>query len=417
MTVMSAWKSPSFRRVWGAGVFSNLGAEIGELAIPVLAIVTLGASAAELSFVRAALLLPYLVLTLWLGVLVDRYPRRPFMIFADLGRAVLLGLVCWMSIAGWLTVPMLVIAAGLLGALTVLYSLADFSFLPLVVHEDQLIDANARVTAAQSAIGVAGSGAGGALVQVITAPFALLANGVGYLLSGLLITRVRVDDPPAPRERRTSAIREARAGLDLLVRHRTLRALVSEASLWNLGNEVFMLALSILVLQTYGFGPFVLGVILMSGGVGAFLGSAFSGRLTARFGYGHSLVAALVLGNSAPLVGALFARSDSVSSAVSLTAAFFVSGIGIGIANSQAVSLRQLAAGPDLRARVNAGYRLVSWGALSAGAIVGGVLATAFGPWWAAVAGAAVMATASIPVAVSPVRRMVAIDEVRQHTG
>ncbi|MDJ0336567.1 MFS transporter [Salinibacterium sp. G-O1] len=412
-TVTSAWSSPPFRRVWGAGAISALGAEIGELAIPVLALVTLGASATELSFVRAALLLPYLILTLWLGVLVDRHPRRPLMIGADLGRALLLGLVCWFAIAGWLTIPMLIAVAGLIGALAVLYTLADFSFIPLVVDEHQLIDANARITAAQSAIGVAGAGAGGALVQLLTAPFALLVNAVGYLVSGILIARVHVDDPPAPREQRRSAFGEARVGMALLARHRVLRTLMTEASIWNLGNEVLILALTILVLQTYGFGPLVLGIILMCGGLGAFIGSTLSRRLTARFGYGRSLVAALLLGNTAPLIGVLAAATPTALSIGALAASFLVSGIGIGIANSQAVSLRQLAVAPELRARVNAGYRLVSWGALSVGAIAGGILVTALGPWSAAVLGGAVMAIASLPVALSPVRRIVSIDEVR----
>ena len=418
MTVVtSAWQAPRFRRVWGAGAFSSLGAEVGELALPVLALVTLGASATELSFVRAALLIPYLLLTLWLGIIVDRNRRRPLMIGADLGRGVLLLVVCWFALAGWLTIPMLVIAAGLLGVLTVLYSLADFSFLPLVVDERQLIDANARITATQSAIGIAGAGAGGALVQLLTAPIALGLNALGYLFSGLLIGRVCIRETPPPRTERTSAFREAKSGIEVLLRHRVLRALVTEASIWNLGNEVFMLSLSILVLQTYGFGPIVLGVVLMSGGVGAFLGSTLSRRLTARFGYGRSLVASLVLGNTAPLVGVLAAGIPSWLSIIALASGFLLSGIGIGVANSQAVSIRQLAVAPELRGRVNAGYRLVSWGALSAGALIGGVLVTALGPWLAALAGALAMAVATVPVVVSPVRGVVSLDEVRPPKG
>ena len=102
-----------------------------------------------------------------------------------------------------------------------------------------------------------------------------------------------------------------------------------------------------------------------------------------------------------------------MASGVALASAFLVSGVGIGIANSQAVSLRQLAVPGELRSRVNAGYRLASWGALSIGALAGGVLVTLLGPWTAAVVGGVAMAIASLPVALSPVRRMVAIDEVR----
>ena len=411
-TVTNAWRVPAFRRIWGAGAFSALGAEIGELAIPVLAVVTLGASASELSFVRAALLTPYLVLTLALGVLVDRVRRRPLMIGADLGRGLLLVAVCALALSGRLTVPMLVVAAALVGSLTVLYALADFSFLPLVVDDSALIDANARITATQSVIGVAGSGAGGLLVQALTAPVALALNAIGYLTSGALIARVRVPEPRRPRTEKVSALAELKGGMAALMQHRVLRALVAEAGLWNFGNEVLMLSLTILLLQTFGWGPVVLGAVLMAVGVGAVVGSVLSQRLTLRFGYGRSLVVALLVGNTAPLAGVLGIRAPSWVALAGLTVAFVLSGVGIGVANSQTVSLRQLAVAPELRGRVNATYRLVSWGSLSIGALVGGVLVTSLGPWPAAVIGALPMALASLPVVASPVRRMRQIEEV-----
>ena len=309
--VTNAWRVPAFRRIWGAGAFSALGAEIGELAIPVLAVVTLGASASELSFVRAALLTPYLVLTLALGVLVDRVRRRPLMIGADLGRGLLLVAVCALALSGRLTVPMLVVAAALVGSLTVLYALADFSFLPLVVDDSALIDANARITATQSVIGVAGSGAGGLLVQALTAPVAIALNAIGYLLSGALLARVRVPEPRRPRAERVSALAELRVGMAALMQHRVLRALVAEAGMWNFGNEILMISLTILLLQSFGWGPVVLGAVLMAVGVGAVVGSVLSQRLTLRFGYGRSLVVALLVGNTAPLAGVLGIRTPS----------------------------------------------------------------------------------------------------------
>lgn len=410
-TVTSAWREPNFRRLWGAGASSSLGSEIGELAIPALALITLGASAAEFSFVRAALLAPYLLLTLWLGVLVDRSPRRPLMILADVSRGVLLLVVCAFALAGWLTIPMLVAAALIIGSFTVLYSLADFSFLPLVVDDTALIDANARITATQSVIGVAGAGVGGVLVQALTAPFALMLNAVGYLFSGVLIARVRVPELRGPVTPRGSVVREAREGVAVLLRHRVLRALVGEASIWNFGNEVLTIALSVLLLRTYGYGPVVLGAVLMALGVGAFVGSIFSQRLTRRFGYGRSLVTAMLLGNTAPLAGVLAVNTVGWSGVAALATAFLVSGVGIGVANSQAVSLRQLTTAPELRGRVNAAYRLISWGALAIGAIAGGALATILTPWLAALIGAVLMAIATLPVTLSPVRSMRTLEQ------
>lgn len=408
--VTSAWVSRDYRRVWGASTAGALGGEIGELALPVLALVTLGATAQELSWVRAATFLPYLLLTLWLGVLVDNRRRRPLMVGAELGRAGVLLIVGVLALTGMLSVPLLVVATFVLGSLAVLHMLADFTFLPHVVRPEQLPDANARITATQSAVAIGGSGVGGGLVQAVTAPVAVLVNGVAHLVSAALLHRVRVVEPViAPA--RDSTVRQAREGMVALMRHRAVRALAAEATVWNLGNEIFMLALTVAVIGGRGDGPLALGLVLVAGGVGAFVGAGLSARLTAAVGYGRSLVGAMLLGNTAPLIGVLLTGSTSTGSLVVLAAAFLVSGLGIGVANSQAVTVRQLTVPERLRGRVNSAYRLLSWGALSVGALIAGGLVTAWGPWVAATVGTALMAVSTAPVGLSPVRRMRGLDD------
>ena len=383
---------------------SATGTEIGEIALPVLALVVLQASAAELSVVRAAQLLPFLVLPLALGVLVERRPQRRLMVQADVVRGVVLLLVAALALTGTLTVPALVVLVAVIGAGTVLYSLADFSYLPRLLTPEQLPDGNARLTATQSALSVGGQGVGGALVQAVTAPWAVVVNGAAYLTSALFLRNITTpDDTPQPAA--GSSVSLAWGGVQTLCRHKQVRALAAEATIWNLGNEVLMLSISILVIRTYSLGPLVLGLILMAGGVGAFVGSTFSARLTRAMGYGPGLIAALVLGNSAPLAVIMFTTGRS-SQVVLLGAAFLVSGLGIGVANSQAVTVRQLSVPEHLRSRVNAAYRLLSWGALAFGALGAGLLITAVGAHPAAIVGAAVMASATIPVALSPVRAM-----------
>lgn len=283
--------------------------------------------------------------------------------------------------------------------------LADFSFLPQIVTPEQLPDANARNAATQSAVGVGGSGVGGALVQALTAPIAVAVNGFGRLVSVLLISRIRTVEEP-PESRGASVASEAKEGLVSLARHRVVRALAGEATLWNLGNELFMIALTVSVISTRDDGPLALGLVLMAGGVGAFVGASLSGRLTRHYGYGRSLITAMLLGNTAPLVGVVVARDTSTSSLLVLGTAFLLSGLGIGVANSQAVTVRQLTVAEEVRGRVNAAYRLLSWGALSIGALVGGVAVTALDTHPTALIGTALMALSTIPVVLSPVREM-----------
>lgn len=401
---VSAWSAPDFRTLWRASAVSATGTEIGEIALPVLALVVLQASAVELSVVRAAQLLPFLILPLALGVLVERRPQRRLMVQADLVRGIVLLLVAALALTGALTVPALAVFVAVIGAGTVLYSLADFSYLPRLLTPEQLPDGNARLTATQSALSVGGQGVGGALVQAVTAPWAVVVNGAAYLASGLFLRTISTPDhrsQPAA----GSSVGLAWGGVRTLWRHKQVRALAAEATIWNLGNEVLMLSISILVIRTYSLGPLVLGLILMAGGVGAFIGSMFSARLTRTVGYGRGLIAALVLGNSAPLAVITFTTGTSYQ-VILLGAAFLMSGLGIGVANSQAVTVRQLSVPEHLRSRVNAAYRLLSWGALAFGALGAGLLNTTVGAHPAAVVGAAVMASATIPVALSPVRAM-----------
>jgi len=407
----SFWRGESIRSLVDvAGVHKR--ADELQLALPALTLIALGATALEASWVRAATVAPFLLVTLWFGVLVDRRRRRPLMIVADLLRGGILLALCLLALTGVLTIPVVVGAAFAVGTMTVLYQLADFSFLPQFVPEHHLIDAHAKITATDSVIEVAGIGVGGLIVQALTAPIAIAMNALGYFSSALVIGRLRVDEPrPAP-EGKKSASMEARAGLRVLVRHPILRSLAAEASLWNLGNEIFMLALAVHVLAGMPAGPLVFGAVVTCGGVGAFAGSLLSPRLTARFGYGRALLASLLLGNTASLLGAVLMVLFPMVLIPGLAMAFLLSGVGSGVANSQSTGIRQIAVAPDLRGRVNAGYRLASWGALSLGAILGGALTALIGPAWAAVVGAASMALATLPVALSPVRALRSIADL-----
>lgn len=400
----SAWTSPSFRSLWRASALSVTGSEIGEIAVPVLALLTLGATATDLSWIRVALFLPFLLCTLPLGALVERRPRRGLMLIADLVRGVLLLAIAGLAIAGILTVPTLVVLVAIVGTCTVLYTLADFSYLPQVLTTQQLPDGNARLTATQSALGIAGQGLGGGLVQAITAPFALLVNGLTYLGSAFFLRRIKQVEEPAKGTRGTGE-RGPWAGMRALWREHRVRALAAEATIWNFGNEVLMLSLTILIIRTYSLGPLTLGVILMVGGFGAFVGSALSAKLTRTIGYGPGLLLALSVGNSAPLA-VIVLTNDNMWRVTVLAVAFLISGLGLGVANSQAVTVRQLSVPEHERARVNAAYRFLSWGALALGALGAGALINLLGTYHAAIVGAVIMALAGIPVALSPVRHM-----------
>jgi MFS family permease len=408
-----AWSSANFRRLWRGSAASTLGVEIGEIALPLLALVTLSASAAQVSILRIAQFLPFLVATLPVGLLVDRMPRSRLrlMVGADVGRGVLVTLIAVAAWAGLATMPVLYALVFAVAVGTVVFQVADFAVLPSVVAPEQLVDANGKLAANQSASEIAGRGIGGVLVQVLSAPVAVILNGVGYLASALSLSRVRLNPgapAPAPAPR-ASARQEVVQGLRITVRHRYIRPLLGEAATFNFANEAFILGLLLYAVRDAELNPAAIGAVFTAGGVGSFLGAWFGSRVTRRYGYGRVLLISLLVGNSAPL-GMLLAPQAGRWVLALMCGVFLLMGVGIGVANVHAVSLRQNAVPADQRGRVNAAYRLISWGAIPAGAALGGLVASQAGPYPAMVVGAAGSCLATAWVAGSGVPRLPTID-------
>ena len=301
------WSNRSFRRLWFASTVSSFGSEVAELALPLLALLTLSASATEVGLLRVAQFLPFLLATLPLGLLVDRRRRHrlSLMVGADLGRFLLVAAIpitVWIGVASIELLYGVVFAAGIL---TVLYQIADFAFLPSVVDRAQLVDANGKIAASQSANEIGGRGLGGLLIQAISAPVAVAVNAVAFLVSALCLRRIKINQtdedeiaaaasPPGP------AWREVIEGLRLAVRDRYVRALLGEATTFNVFNEMFILGLLIYSVRELGLGPAAIGLVFTAGGVGSFVGAWFGARVTGRFGYGRVLLVTLIVGNAAP---------------------------------------------------------------------------------------------------------------------
>ncbi|MET9311039.1 MFS transporter [Kribbella sp. NPDC003505] len=411
--VTSAWASKGFRWLWTGSTVSSFGSEISELALPLLVLVTLSGSPGELGLLRVAQFLPFLLAALPLGLLVDRSRRRPLMIGADLGRFALIALIplsLWLDAASMMLLCALIFGAGVL---TVLYQMADFAFLPAVITVDQLSDANAKIAATQSATEIGGRGIGGLLVQSLTAPIALAGDALTYLLSAISLSRITVDEQVPERTRR-SPVREVALGFRVVASNAYLRALLGGATTFNVFQEVFTIGFMLYAVRDLSISPAGLGAILVAGGAGSFAGAWFGSRLTARWSYGRVLLAALALGNTAPLAAFLAAPLAAWAFEL-LIGVFFVMSIGIGISNAHAITIRQVAAPIHLRGRVNAAYRLITWGGIPVGAVGGGLLASRLGNSPTMLAGAVGLATATLWILCSPIRKLRSVQQAAPH--
>jgi len=407
------WKNANFRHLWRGSAASTLGAEIAEIAMPLFAIITLSASAAQVSVMRIAQFLPFLVATLPVGFMIDKWwrARLRWMIGADVARALLIVVVPLTVWAGFGDITFLYAVVFTVALFTVVYQVADFAVLPTIVSPTQLVDANGKLSALHSGSEIAGRGLGGLLVQLLSAPVALLLNAFGYLISALSLSRVRwTPDPSAATPDAGGSWREAMRGVGLTLRHRYLRPLLGEATTFNLANEIFLLGLLLYLVRDAGLSPAAIGLMFTAGGAGSFLGAWFGARIAGRFGYGRVLVVTLIAGNSAPL-GALLAQRAGSALIPLMCAVFAIMGVGIGIANVHAVSLRQVAVAENVRGRVNAAYRLISWGAIPVGAALGGVIATRANPFTATCIGAIGVSCATLWVVFSQIPHLRSIGQ------
>src|SRR6476646_10701899 len=191
------WRNSAFRGVWAASTVSVFGSLVTRIALPLVAILVLGVGSVEMSILRSLDLVAALVFGLVAGAWVDRLRRR-LLIWADLGRAVLLGSIPVAFVLGVLTFPHLLVVTGLAAVLTVFFDSADNAYLPTVVERERLTDANAALSASGSASEFLAFGLGGVLVQVLSAPVTIAIDAVTFLVSAVLLGSIRTEEPPPP---------------------------------------------------------------------------------------------------------------------------------------------------------------------------------------------------------------------------
>jgi MFS family permease len=393
-----------FRSYWSAHVVSLVGDQISLIAIPLLAVLTIGAGAAEMGYLTAAALLPNLFLSLLAGAWVDRQAhKRKVMIGADLGRAALLAVVAILAFAGVLNLWHLCVLSFAIGTLTVFYEVADGSLFASVVRRPDYIAANSLTNGARAMSYVAGPSLGGVLVQVLSAPFALVADVLSYLGSALLLTRI------TPPENAGSAAAggglRIGSGLAFIARSAVLRQLLLGATVLNLFNYIFHALVILYVTTVLGISPGLLGALIGIASIGALAGAAVAGPLTRRFGVGPVVVLGY-LAFPLPLVLIPLAGGPRPVVIGMLLAAEFLSSIGVMILDIGAGSLQTAATPVSRLALVKGAQRTVNYGVRPIGALLGGVLGELIGVRPALWIGAAGAVTGVLCVVFSPVPRI-----------
>jgi MFS family permease len=401
-------RETAFRRYWSAQTVSQLGDQVTYLAIPLLAVLTVGANAAQMGYLTAASLIPNLLFSLVAGAWVDRYPgKRRIMIAADLGRALLLVVVPVLWWTGTLALPHLYVLAFLSGSLAVFFEVAHSSLFASLVARRDYVDANTLINGSRAMSYVAGPSVGGILVQTLTAPVALLADVLSYLASALLLTRVDVVEHPVPVEGGLGI----GAGLKFVARSAVLRALLLGTTTLNLFNYMFAALFVLYVTAELGVSPGTLGVIIGAGAFGGLIGAAVTGRLSRRFGVGPTVIAGLLV-FPAPLILVPLAGGPRPVVLAMLFTAEFLSALGVMLLDITVGSVQTAATPASMLALVHGAKRTVNYGIRPIGALIGGTFGTVIGirpALWIATVGAL---AGLLWVVFSPVRTMRELPEL-----
>jgi MFS family permease len=399
----SVLRDRQFMLLFGAESISVAGSQIGVVALPLVAILTMQAGAFEVGLLSAAQTAAFVLIGLPAGVWVDRMRRRPVLITADLVRAALLLSV---PVAAWLDVLTLVqlyaVALGA-GIATVFFEIASQSYLPALIGRDRLVDANGKLETSRSAAQVVGPSVGGWLVALLTAPVAVIANAIGFLGSALLLSRIRAQEPVPSTADRPSLVQGIRAGLRLVFADRILRLIALRSALANLAFSALLAVQALFLVQDIGLSPGAYGALLAAGAVGGLGGGALVGPLAKRVGSARIIWLAPLLFQPFSLLIPLTTAGAGV---VFFVVGSFLVSVGVVIYNVSQISFRQATTPPDMLGRMNATMRFLVWGTMPLGGVLGGAMGELFGVRAAVWVGAVGLALSTLPLLFSPLVRM-----------
>ncbi|MGW2514293.1 MFS transporter [Streptomyces scopuliridis] len=377
----SLWRDRRFRRFWAGQSISEFGDRITELALPLIAVTALSASANQVAWLTALIWTPNL-LAFILGAWVDRrVHKRRLMVLADLVRGSVLLSLPVAYLLDVVSLGQLYAVAVLTGTAAVLFNTAYPPFFVRLVPRSSYVEANSKLSASRSVSHVVGPAVGGGLVQALTAPVAVVVDALSYMASAFLIGRIPLGESPTGIDGAAapSLLRRAREGMAFVGRNPVLRAGLCCAATVNFFTFVAGSGLMVLFAsRVLGLSAGVIGLALGVGSTGAFLGAILAPRISRRIGVGRSIVVGAVL-FPAPIAIAAGAGGPLWARAGALAAAEFLSGVGVMLFDVNLNSLQTSVIPDGMRSRVAGAFSTVNYGIRPIGAVVGGLLATAFG--------------------------------------
>jgi MFS family permease len=403
--------------MWAGQSISELGSQVSQLAIPWLAAVGLHASPIEFSLLGVLGFLPFILFALPAGVWVDRLRRRQILIVGDASRAVLLALIPILWAAGVLQIWHLLVLQFVIGIFTVFFDVAYQSYLPALIEREHLVDGNSKLQLTVSVAQVAGPSLSGGLIAAITAPYAIVADAVSFVISTIFMVRMRHREELPERaagEAHPKMWPQVKEGLQWVVGNRYLRPIAGCTGTSNFFGQILFAVFVLYAVRVLHLSALVLGAVFAVGSLGSIAGALAANRLRKRLGVGPAIVAYAVIFSCAGVLFPLAPRSFPVPF---LTAGMAIFGFASVAYNITQVSLRQAITPERLQGRMNAAMRWIVWGTIPLGTLAGGAIGQTIGLRAALWVGAVGSIPVFLWVLLSPVRSIREMPEpVREPT-
>lgn len=401
--VESLWHHLNFRRLWIGETVSQFGSAITAVALPLTAILVLKASTLEVGLLATFTSAAWLLVGLPSGAWVDRMRLDLVLVVNDLIRLIALGSVPVAYAFARLTIGQLYAVGLITSTSTVFFDVAYQAYLPQLVGPEALVSGNARLQAGESVAQVAAPALAGTLIELLTAPYAILVDAASFLWSAIWVGRISVRSPKPARKADRHLAREVIEGLRFVLSNRILRSIALCTSVSNLCSSMVAAVVYILMARNLHLPAGWIGVLNALPALGGIVGSLLAFRLARRFGQGPTIVVSAFLAIAPEFVLPFVQRNWSLGLMV---LASMVGWASVVVYNVTQVSFRQRLCPPELMGRMTATVRFLVWGTMPIGALIGGVLGSTIGVRTTILIAALIGLLAPITVALSPLRRM-----------
>jgi predicted MFS family arabinose efflux permease len=401
----SLWRHADFLKLWTGQTISEFGSVVTRTAIPLVGLLVLEAGPREMAVLVIAASSAVLLVGFVAGAWVDRLPRRPVLIWTDIVRAALLFWIPCAYTFGFLRIEQLYVVAFVEAALGTLFDSAYRAYLPSLVGRDRLVEGNSKLATSSAIAEIGGPSLAGTLVQVVSAPFAILVDAFSFVASAMSLIAIRAREVGSPAHIRGAIVSEIVEGLSVVRRHALLFPLAASSVTAHFFGSFYAALYSLYLLNDLGLTPFLLGVVISAGGVSSLAGSVFAGRVIRRLGIGRSIVVMFIASSAIGILTPLATGPLFVATLMVFLPQFIGDGLQTieGIAT---VTLRQAVIPDRLLGRVNATLDVLDHGVAPLGALVGAAIAEAFGVRTAMAVAWCGMASGVVFLLFSPLPRM-----------